>query len=150
MMAFVLILQTPAGSSVSQAMNSLFALDSVQMWWYVTRAAGLTGYFLMWLSMAWGLAIANKSFIWLSKVRLLMTSMISIVIGNRFILLHVIVLLLTVFFRSMLSRRSSHSSMHIVPSGGTRNYRLLSILIGGCEFYMRKTIGMQAFRSITL
>ena len=47
MMAFVLILQTPAGSSVSQALNSLFALDSVQMWWYVTRAAGTYRLFLV-------------------------------------------------------------------------------------------------------
>src|SRR5512133_1332117 len=38
----------------------LFALDSVQTWWYITRAAGLVGYLLLWLSTAWGLAVPSK------------------------------------------------------------------------------------------
>jgi sulfoxide reductase heme-binding subunit YedZ len=42
--------------------NALFALDSVQALWYLTRAAGLLAYLLLWLSTAWGLAVTSKIF----------------------------------------------------------------------------------------
>ncbi len=150
MMAFVLILQTPAGSSISQALNSLFALDSVQMWWYVTRAAGLTGYFLLWLSMAWGLAIANK--ILHPAVEGSFTydfhEFLSL-LGIGFILLHVIVLLFDRFLPFNVAQT-------VIPFIDT--YRPFWVGLGiigfylfllvTVTFYMRKTIGMQAFRSI--
>jgi sulfoxide reductase heme-binding subunit YedZ len=40
----------------------LFETDSVQVWWYVTRASGLVAYILLWLSTVWGLAISSKLF----------------------------------------------------------------------------------------
>ncbi len=40
--------------------STLFAADSLQFWWYLTRAAGLMGYFLIWLSTAWGLVVSSK------------------------------------------------------------------------------------------
>ncbi len=40
----------------------LFALDSVQAMWYLTRAAGLIAYLLLWLSAVWGLVVASKIF----------------------------------------------------------------------------------------
>ena len=40
--------------------SNLFAGDSLQFWWYLTRAAGLMGYFLIWLSTAWGLVVSSK------------------------------------------------------------------------------------------
>lgn len=42
--------------------NTLFAWDSVQAMWYLTRAAGLLAYLLLWLSTAWGLAVTSKIF----------------------------------------------------------------------------------------
>ncbi len=47
---------------LSRAFGSLFALDSVQGLWYVTRAAGLIAYLLLWLSTVWGLAVSSKIF----------------------------------------------------------------------------------------
>jgi len=41
-------------------LSNLFAGDSLQFWWYLTRAAGLMGYFLIWLSTAWGLVVSSK------------------------------------------------------------------------------------------
>jgi predicted ferric reductase len=41
-------------------MQQLFATDTVQLMWYVTRASGLTAYLLLWLSTAWGLAVSSK------------------------------------------------------------------------------------------
>jgi sulfoxide reductase heme-binding subunit YedZ len=42
--------------------NALFALDSVQALWYLTRAAGVLAYLMLWLSTAWGLAVTSKIF----------------------------------------------------------------------------------------
>jgi len=150
MLAFALILQTPAGSSVSEALNWLFALDSVQMWWYVTRAAGLTGYFLLWLSMAWGLAIANK--ILSPAVEGTFTydfhEFLSL-LGIGFVLLHVIVLYFDRFLPFSVAQT-------VIPFIDT--YRPVWVGLGiigfylfvlvTVTFYMRKTIGAQAFRSI--
>jgi methionine sulfoxide reductase heme-binding subunit len=50
------------GDPLGRLLNALFALDSVQALWYVTRAAGLIAYLLLWLSTVWGLAVASKIF----------------------------------------------------------------------------------------
>ncbi len=46
--------------SLSNLISTLFATNSIQFWWYITRAAGLMGYFLIWLSTAWGLVVSSK------------------------------------------------------------------------------------------
>ncbi len=46
--------------SLIKFISDLFAIDSLQFWWYLTRAAGLMGYFLIWLSTAWGLVVSSK------------------------------------------------------------------------------------------
>jgi predicted ferric reductase len=52
--------QSPAAVSFGKLMQQLFATDTVQLMWYVTRASGLTAYLLLWLSTAWGLAVSSK------------------------------------------------------------------------------------------
>jgi predicted ferric reductase len=51
---------TPSGQTAGKWLNWFFALDSVQLWWYVTRASGLVAYLLLWFSMVLGLAITSK------------------------------------------------------------------------------------------
>src|SRR5512141_3048714 len=46
--------------SLSNLLSNLFAANSIQFWWYLTRAAGLMGYFLIWLSTAWGIVVGSK------------------------------------------------------------------------------------------
>lgn len=46
--------------SLHELMTRLFATNSLQFWWYLTRAAGLMGYLMLWLSTAWGLAVSSK------------------------------------------------------------------------------------------
>ncbi len=48
--------------SLINFISNLFSIDSLQFWWYFTRAAGLMGYFLIWLSTAWGLVVSSKIF----------------------------------------------------------------------------------------
>lgn len=55
-----LLLQTPLGGIWSRILDALFGFNSVQGLWYVTRAAGLVAYLLLWLSTVWGLAVSNK------------------------------------------------------------------------------------------
>ncbi len=50
----------PTNSPVHQALNALFAIDSVQALWYVTRASGIIAFLLLWLSTVWGLAVSNR------------------------------------------------------------------------------------------
>ena len=50
---FALLLQTPVGQPAANFLNWLFAADTTQATWYITRAAGLTGYILLWFSVAW-------------------------------------------------------------------------------------------------
>src|SRR5512138_3299589 len=47
-------------SLISNWLSNLFAVNSIQFWWYLTRASGLMGYFLIWLSTAWGLVVSSK------------------------------------------------------------------------------------------
>lgn len=60
--AFLLLLGISPLQLLGNLANALFALDSVQALWYVTRAAGILAYLLLWLSTAWGLAVTSKIF----------------------------------------------------------------------------------------
>lgn len=144
------ILQTPLGTPATQLFQSLFAIDSVQAWWYVTRAAGLTSYFLLWFSMIWGLAISSKIFHPAIEGTFSYDfhEFLSL-LGLGFILLHVIVL--------MLDRYLPFSIWQIlIPF--TDSYRPLWVGLGiigfyitllvTVTFYMRQQIGTAAFRSI--
>jgi predicted ferric reductase len=141
-----------AGPAVALKLQSLLALNSVQIWWYVTRAAGLTGYFLIWLSMVWGFAIPSKilqpalegTFAYDFHEHLSL-------MGLGFILLHVVVL--------MLDKYLPFSIVQVlIPFTGT--YRPLWVgfgiisfyilLLVTFTFYLRQQIGVKAFRSIHL
>lgn len=143
-------LSTPLGAPAANSLKSLLAIDSVQAWWYITRAAGLTAYFLLWLSMAWGLALSTKI---LSPVlEHLFTfdfhEYLSL-LGLGFVFLHVIVLLFDKFLPFSLLQI-------LVPFIDT--YRPLWVGLGiigfylfllvTVTFYIRQRIGQKAFRAI--
>lgn len=60
--AGVLILAMSLLTLQTETVRNFFLLDSVHIWWYVTRAAGLMGYLLFWLSTVWGFAVSSKIF----------------------------------------------------------------------------------------
>lgn len=140
------------GGSIAQTISSLLSLNSVQVWWYVTRASGLTGYFLIWLSMIWGFAIPSKIF------QPILEGIFSYdfhehisLLGIGFIVLHVFVLLFDKYLPFNIIQI-------LIPF--TDTYRPLWVGLGiisfyllllvTATFYLRSRIGAQAFRSIHL
>lgn len=149
-LAVLWLSQTPAGVAVGSSLSSLFATNSVQSWWYVTRAAGLTSYFLLWLSMVWGMAISTKFFHPAvdGSYSYDFHEFLSL-LGLGFVLLHVVVL--------MLDKYLAFNILQIlIPFVDT--YRPLWVGMGiigfyifglvTVTFYIRKMIGTRAFRAI--
>jgi predicted ferric reductase len=61
--AFLLLIgKTSLGQATGNAIGWLFAANSVELVWYITRSAGWVAYLLLWLSMVWGLAVPSKIF----------------------------------------------------------------------------------------
>jgi len=56
----VLLPQTSAGQGALVGLRQFFAADSTQIWWYVTRSAGIVAYLLLWFSTVWGLAVPSR------------------------------------------------------------------------------------------
>lgn len=149
-LALLWLTQAPHNVSFWQSLQLLFATDSVQSWWYVTRAAGLTAYFLLWLSMLWGLVIPSKIF------QPFMDGAFSYdfheflsLLGLGFVALHVVVLLFDKFLQFSLLQI-------LIPF--TDSYRPLWVGLGiigfylfllvTVTFYLRKRIGSALFRAI--
>jgi predicted ferric reductase len=141
---------TPSGQATGKWLNWLFALDSVQLWWYVTRASGIVAYLLLWFSMVLGLAVTSKFFDRLLD-RLFtydfhqFISLLSI----AFVVLHVVVLLLDRYLPysiwQILVPFISPYRPFWVGVGVIGFYLTLLVTV---TFYLRKRIGMRAFRII--
>lgn len=147
----ILWLAQPQGAQpIAGAVGALFAIDTVQTWWYVTRAAGLTSYILLWLSTVWGMAIPTKilspavegtySYDFHEFLSLL---------GLGFVLLHVIVLALDKYlpfsiWQLLIPFINSYRPLW-VGLGIIGFYLFLLVTL---TFYMRQSIGTRTFRSI--
>jgi sulfoxide reductase heme-binding subunit YedZ len=59
-LVITMLASSPWAAGSRQVVSGLLALDTVQSMWFITRAAGLTGYILLWLSTAWGLVVSSK------------------------------------------------------------------------------------------
>ncbi len=144
------VLFTPLGTWLSSGLNWLFAVDSQQLWWYVTRSSAIIAYLLLFLSTAWGLAVPSKiinplidpasTFDYHQFISLL---------SLGFALLHILVL--------TLDRYLPYSTLQIlipflspyrpvwVGIGILSFYILLLVTV---TFYIRQRIGMSTFRAI--
>ncbi len=137
------------GGSVQKA-QELFAMDSSQIWWYVTRASGLTGYFLIWLSMVWGFAIPSRI------IQPILDNTFTYdfhehlsLVGLGFIVLHVGVLLLDNYlpftvFQLLIPFINSYRPLWV----GLGILSFYVMLLVTFTFYLRQRIGSRAFRSI--
>jgi predicted ferric reductase len=141
---------TPSGQATAHWLSWFFALDSVQLWWFVTRASGIMAYLLLWFSMVLGLGVTSKSFDHLLD-RLFtydfhqFISLLSI----AFMLLHVVVLLFDHYLPysiwQILVPFISPYRPFWIGIGVIGFYLTLLVTV---TFYLRKRIGMHAFRLI--
>jgi len=134
----------------SQAISNLFVLDSEHLWWYISRAAGLMAYLLLWLSMVWGFAVSSKIFDpFLERMFTFDFHEILSLLGLGFIGLHAIVLMLDrieplslteILLPFVSSYRPLWTGIGIIAF-------YLSVLVT-VTFYLRNKISMKTFRSI--
>ena len=141
---------TPVGQNLGSYLRFLFALDSVQIWWYVTRASGIIAYLLLWFSTILGLAVTSKYLD--GMLDRLFTydfhEFISL-LSVGFTLVHVIVLMLDLYMPYSLAQILvpfiSPYRPFWVGIGVIAFYIILLVTI---TFYLRNRIGTRTFRAI--
>ncbi len=146
----LLIGSTSVGSTLGGGLSWLFALNTVQAMWYVTRAAGLTAYLLLWLSTAWGLAVSSKvlDFFLHRSFTYDFHQFISL-LAIGFTFLHLGVLLADQYLPfTILQVLVPFISPYRPLWVGFGVIGLYLILLVTVTFYLRSRIGMKAFRAI--
>ena len=134
----------------TETVKDFFALDSVHIWWYVTRAAGLMGYLLFWLSTVWGFAVSSKIFdSFLERMFTFDFHEHLSLLSLGFLILHVVVLLfekveplslIEVLVPFISAYRPFWTGIGIIAF-------YLTVLVT-ITFYVRKWISMKTFRVI--
>lgn len=140
----------PIGAPLRATLTSLFALSSDQAMWYLTRAAGMMAYLLLWLSTVWGLILPSKllknylsgdfSFDFHQFISLLSLGFLGV---------HIVVLTADKYLPFSIAQifvpfLSPYRPLW-VGIGILAFYLLLLVTI---TFYLRKWIGMKTFRYI--
>jgi predicted ferric reductase len=141
---------TPAGLPIQGALARLFAFSSDQAMWYLTRAAGIMAYVLLWFSTVWGLIIPSKLFgnVLSGEFSFDFHQFISL-LSLGFLALHIVVLTadryLPFSVAQLLVPFISPYRPVWVGIGIVAFYLLLLVTV---TFYLRKQIGMKTFRYI--
>ena len=147
----VLLLTGPvSGSTLKNVIDGLFALNSVQVMWYITRAAGLIAYLLLWLSTAWGLAVSSKILDhFLQRTFTFDFHQFISLLAIAFTILHIGVLVLDRFQPFSIGQILVPFIAPYRPAWvGLGVISFYVILLVTVTFYLRKRIGMKAFRVI--
>ncbi len=149
-MTVLVATSTPLGGALGSFYSWLIAANTTQRFWYVTRAAGITGYLLLWLSTAWGLAVPSR--ILQGKLHGTYTydfhQFISL-LAIGFIALHVGVLMLDAYLPFSIAQIlvpfiAPYRSLWV----GVGILSFYVILLVTFTFYIRNLIGSKAFRTI--
>jgi len=146
----LLVIEAGTGVSPLQIVSNFFALDSVHVWWYITRASGLMAYLLVWLSTLWGFAISSKIFdSFLERAFTYDFHEQLSLLSLGFVIMHVVVLMLDkvqpmslveVLIPFVSSYRPFWTGVGIITF-------YISILVT-VTFYIRSWISMKTFRTI--
>lgn len=146
----LLVFQAVSGFSITNFVTGVFALDSTQLWWYVSRSAGIMAYLLFWLSTLWGLGISSKIFDTLLERQFTFDfhehlSLLSL----GFVGLHIVVLLFDRFRPFSLAELlipffSAYRRLWV----GVGMISLYLALLVTVTFYMRSKISQKTFRTI--
>jgi predicted ferric reductase len=145
-----LLILSPAGNPLSGLLNWLFELSSVQMMWYITRSAGLTAYLVLWLSVAWGLAVSSRILDrLLHRAFTYEFHQFLSLLAIGFIILHIGVLTLDRYLPYSLAELLVPFLSPYRPVWvGLGTLAFYLILLVTITFYLRAQIGMKAFRAI--
>ena len=137
---------------IRQALDGLFAAGSVQAMWYVTRAAGILSYLLLWLSTVWGLAVSNKILDpVLHRAFTYDFHQFLSLLAIGFIVLHVGVLLADQYLPFSVAQILVPFAAPYRPVWvGIGTIGLYLTLLVSITFYIRKWIGQKTFRVIHL
>ena len=132
------------------SLDHLFAFNSQQAMWFITRAAGIMAYLLLWLSTAWGLAIPSKimSDMLTGDFAFDFHQFISL-LSIGFLFLHVFILTADRYLPYTLAQILIPFSSPYRPVWvglGTIGFYL--ILLVTITFYLKKRIGLKRFRVI--
>lgn len=155
-LALTALVTEVTGTSVTalagRALDGLFALNSVEALWYLTRAAGLTAYMLLWFSTVWGLAISSKIFepMLQGTVTYSFHEFLSL-LSIGFVVLHVVVLVVDQYLPFSIAQVLVPFIAPYRPvwvGFGVIGFYLM--LLVSVTFYLRSRIGMRAFRVIHL
>ncbi len=148
--AILSLTQSPLGALLKALFSWLFAANSVQAMWYVTRSAGFAAYLLLWFSTALGLAIPTKLFDRLiPRAATFDFHQFISLLAIGFILLHIGVLLVDRYLPFTLAQVlipfiSPYRPVW-VGIGVLGFYLTLLVTI---TFYIRSRIGMRTFKII--
>jgi sulfoxide reductase heme-binding subunit YedZ len=135
---------------INSIINWLFGLDSVQLWWYVTRAAGIIAYLLLWFSTAWGLAVPSKLLDpVLDRTFTFDFHQFISLLSIGFLIMHILVLTVDRYlpysiWQILIPFLSPYRPVW-VGIGVISFYLILLVTV---TFYLRSRIGMRAFRAI--
>ncbi len=156
MLAGLGLLATALGFSPANLVNGVLdqalATSSTQVTWYVTRAAGLTAYLLVWLSTVWGLAVSNKIFdpVLHRAFTYDFHQFISL-LAIGFIIVHMVVLLADQYLPfSVAQILVPFTSTYRPVWTGLGTLAMYLIAIVSITFYIRRWIGQKTFRAIHL
>jgi methionine sulfoxide reductase heme-binding subunit len=148
--ALTLALVSPKAAGIRGILSQVFAVDSTQLYWYITRAAGVIAYLLLWLSTAWGLVLPTKILDgWLDRTFSFDFHQFISLLSIGFILLHIFVLtadrympytLAQIFIPFLSPYRPVWVGIGVIAF-------YLTLLVS-ITFYLRQRIGMTAFRTI--
>ncbi len=156
MLAGLGLLATALGFSPANLINGVLdqalAANSTQVTWYVTRAAGLTAYLLVWLSTVWGLAVSNKIFdpVLHRAFTYDFHQFISL-LAIGFIVVHMVVLLADQYLPfSVTQILVPFTSTYRPVWTGLGTIAMYLTAIVSITFYIRRWIGQKTFRVIHL
>ncbi len=145
-----LYISSPQGASIRQSLDWLFGFSTINTTWYLTRIAGIIAYLLLWISVAWGIAIPAKFFdkVIHRSVTFEFHQFISL-LSLGFLALHMLVLLADQYVPYSVAQLLVPfiSPYRPVWVGiGVIAFYLLVLVTG--TFYIRQKIGMKTFRYI--
>jgi len=141
---------TPTGQTAGKWLTWFFGLDTVQLWWYVTRASGLVAYLLLWFSMVLGLAVTSKYLDHaLDRVFTYDFHQFISLLSIAFVAVHIIVLMLDRYlpytiWQILIPFISPYRPLWV----GVGVIAFYLILLVTVTFYLRNRIGGRAFRVI--